>query len=342
VPHVDLLAVPEARRLAIESLRDPLLAARRVGLSTHMNADGDGCGSESALAQLLAAGGAAVRVINPTPWPEAFAFLKHETFRDESSKGPAALKGLDAFVVLDISDVKRLGTLADGVRGLKVPRLVIDHHQPSDEPPGEVIVSDTSACATGELVYDLAQVLELEITTSVAEALYVALLTDTGSFRFGNTSPRCMAVAGDLLARGVDPERMYQRVYASGTVARVRLLGDALATLGVAPEVGLTWVSLDASAMDRHGGTSEDIDGIVEHARSIAGTRMALFFRDLGHGKVKVSFRSTAGTDVNAFAKRFGGGGHARASGALVVGALDDVRERVIAEARTFLGDNGE
>lgn len=302
-----------------------------------MNADGDGCGSESALAGLLAANGAAVKVVNPTPWPGAFGFLLNAAFRDESARGAAALKGIDAFVVLDISDVKRLGTLADSVRALRVPRLVVDHHIPSDEPPGDVVVSDTSACATGELVYDVAQVLGLEITEPVAEAIYVAILTDTGSFRFGNTSPRCLAIAADLLARGVDPEVMYQRVYASGTEARVRILGDALQTLGVDADVGLAWMSLDAEVLERHGGTSEDLDGAVEHARSIGGTRMALFFRDLGHGKVKVSFRSIAGTDVNAFARQFGGGGHARASGALIPGSLEEVREQVVEAAREYL-----
>lgn len=310
-----------------------------------MNADGDGCGSESALAQLLANRGATVKVVNPTPWPGAFSFLLHERFRDETAKGTAGLRGLDAFVVLDISDVKRLGGLADAVRELRVPRLVIDHHLPSDEPPGEIVVSDTTACATGELVYDVAQVLGLEITTSIAEAIYVAILTDTGSFRFGNTSPRALAIAADLLSRGVDPEVMYQRVYASGTEARVRILGDALTTLGVDPEAGLAWLSLDAEVLARHGGTSEDLDGAVEHARSIGGTRMALFFRDLGHGKVKVSFRSIAGTDVNAFARQFGGGGHARASGAMIPGTLEEVRERVVEAAREYLlgtaGDRG-
>ncbi|MBA3892009.1 MAG: bifunctional oligoribonuclease/PAP phosphatase NrnA, partial [Gemmatimonadaceae bacterium] len=313
--------------------------AKRVALSTHINADGDGCGSESALAQLLARRGAQVRIVNPTPWPASFDFLLHDSFREQSAKGPAALRSIDAFVVLDISDIKRLGMLADTVRTLKVPRLVIDHHHPSDEPPGDIVVSDTTACATGELIFDLAQVLGLEITPSVAEAIYVAILTDTGSFRFGNTSPRCLAIAAQLLSKGVNPELMYQRVYANGTEARVRILAEALTTLGVDAKHGLTWISTDADVLDRHGGTSEDVEGAVEHARSIAGTRMALFFRDLGHGKVKVSFRSIAGTDVNAFARRFGGGGHARASGALIVGSLEDVREQVVGAAREYLGE---
>ena len=98
---------------------------------------------------------------------------------------------------------------------------------------------------------------------------------------------------------------------------------------------------MNAGALEKYDVRQEDLDGIVEHARSIAGTRMALFFRDLGYGKVKVSFRSTGDVDVNAFARQFGGGGHAKASGALIAGSLDDVRERVIAAAREFLDDSG-
>jgi phosphoesterase RecJ-like protein len=223
------------------------------------------------------------------------------------------------------------------VRKLNVPKLVIDHHIASDDPAGNIVLTDVTACATGELVYDLACALDFKITPAIATSLYAAILTDTGSFRYSNTSPRCHAIAADLLATGVDPEESYVRIYASAPVGRVRLLGEVLGTLGVDEEVGLSWLSMHAGALEKYGVRQEDLDGIVEHARSIAGTKMALFFRDLGYGKVKVSFRSTGATDVNAFARQFGGGGHAKASGALIAGSLDEVRDRVIAAAREYL-----
>lgn len=335
--HPDYLDIPNDRRAAIERIGGILKGMKRVALSTHMNADGDGCGSEAGLALLLAQWGIDARIVNPTPWPDLFAFVKGGVVKDESDRGVAALKGVDALVILDISDVKRLGALADTVRAMTAPKVVIDHHVPSNDPPAEMILADTAACATGELIYDLACVLDFEITPAVAKALYTAILTDTGGFRFSNTSPRCHAVAADLLRAGLDPEEMYRQVYASSPVGRVRLLADVLQTLGVDEAKGLAWLTMKAGAMEQHQVRQEDLDGIVEHARSIAGTRMALFFRDLGRGKVKVSFRSTGGVDVNAFAREFGGGGHARASGALIVGTLDDVRERVLAAARRAL-----
>jgi phosphoesterase RecJ-like protein len=338
----ELLSVPPNRRAAIEQIAGELTPGRKVAISTHLNADGDGCGSESALARLLAACGLIPWIVNPTPWPDMFDFLLGDGVDDRTSRGSKALRGIDLLVVLDISDVKRLGVLTESVRALNVPKVVIDHHQPSDDPVGPMIVSDTTACATAELVFDLAMVMGWEITPAIARSLYTGMLTDTGGFRFSNTSPRCLTVAGQLLAAGVDPEDMYTRIYASAPAGRVRLMAEVLGTLQVDEAHGLSWLTIGADALERHGVKSEDLDGIVEHARSIAGTRMALLFRDLGHGKVKVSFRSVGGTDVNAFARKFGGGGHAKASGAMLPGTLDEVRDAVVEAARATLSESAK
>lgn len=335
---VDLLTVSKDRKEAIERLAREFRAGRSVVLSTHINADGDGCGSEAALARLLMGLGMSVRIVNPTPWPDTYSFLLDAEVIDASSEGSAALKKADLLIVLDISDVKRLGSLSDTVRSLRIPKLVIDHHIPSDEPPSNEILSDTAACATGELIYDIASVLDLEITPKVATALYVAILTDTGGFRFANTTARCLAVASQLLAAGVEPEEMYRRLYASHPIGRLHLLRDALATLEVDPAYGLSWISVAAGAAEEYGLKSEDLEGLAEHPRSVGGTRMAIFFRDLGHGKVKVSFRSTGDVNVNEFARKFSGGGHARAAGALIPGTIEEVRHSVVTAAREFVG----
>ncbi len=336
----DLLAVPADRREATERLARELRAGRSAVLSTHINADGDGCGSETALARLLQQMGLTVTIVNPTPWPTMFEFLLGDDVCvvEANEGGVEVIRAADVVIVLDISDLRRLGRLADVVRALTVPKLVIDHHVASDDPPGTIALSDTSACATGELVFDLAQVLGLEITSGIANSLYVALLTDTGGFRFSNTSPRCHTIAGQLLAAGVTPEEMYRRIYASVPVGRLNLLRDALATLQVDPIYGITWISVTFGSLDEHGVRAEDLDGIAEHARSVSGTRMAIFFRDLGHNRVKISFRTTGGVDANEFAHQFGGGGHVRASGALVEGTLGDVQAKVIAAARQYIG----
>src|SRR5690349_11489815 len=178
----DLLSVPQNRHAAIEQVAAELTPGRKVAVSTHLNADGDGCGSESALARLLAAQGLVPRIVNPTPWPDMFDFLLGDDLDDQTSRGSKALRDIDLLIVLDISDVKRLGNLTESVRALSVPKLVIDHHLPSDDPAGSLTVTDTTACATAELVYDVATVLGWQITPTVARSLYTGMLTDTGGF----------------------------------------------------------------------------------------------------------------------------------------------------------------
>ena len=333
----DLTVVPPARREAIARLAAELRSGMTVALSTHINADGDGCGSQTALARLLGQMGVRAFIVNPTPWPELFRWLLGDDVEDRSPDGVKALVGIDRLIVLDISDVGRLGVLAEAVRKLPQDALVIDHHLPGNEPPGKTMLSDTAACATAELVFDFARERGLMITTPVARSLYTALVTDTGGFRFGNTSPRALAIAAELLSKGVDPEQMYARIYGSVPLGRLHLLRDALDTLEVDLAHGMAWVRVRAGALEKHGVSSEDLDGVSEYPRSVAGVRLAFLFRDLGHGKVKVSFRSLAGVNVNALAVRFGGGGHARASGALIAGTLPEVESQVLGEARHLL-----
>lgn len=333
----NLFSVPPVRAAAIRELASLFKPGMTVALSTHLNADGDGCGSEAGLARLLTQMGHRVRIVNPTPWPSLFTFLLGTDVEDATARGAEALRDIDMLLVLDINDARRLGVLSDAVRALTVPIGVIDHHVPGAEPVGQVTYADTSACATGELVFDFARELGLQITPAIAESLYCAILTDTGGFRFSNTSPRCHAVAASLLAAGVEPESMYRRIYAQVKPSRLHLLRDALATLKIDSEAGLSWMSLPHALVQAAGATTDDVDGLVEHPRSVAGTRLALLFRDLGHGKVKISFRSTGNVDAQQLASRFGGGGHVKASGALIVGELAAVETEVIAAAREYL-----
>lgn len=337
MPLTSYLQIPRARTDAVHRIATALEGIGTVAVTTHINADGDAAGSVAAMARFLPQMGMKAVVVNPTPWPALFAFLK-DGLDDRTGSGAEALRSTGALISLDVSDVKRLGSLASAARALPGPRIVIDHHVPTEEPAGDIVLADTAACATGELLYDFAVVLGLTIDDRVAEALYTAILTDTGGFRYSNTSPRAHAIAAQLIDVGVDPEHTYRRIYASLSPGRLHLLRDALDTLGVDSDFGLAWVSVTNEAMDRYGVSSDDLDGIVEHPRSVAGTRVALFFRDLGYGKVKVSFRSTGDVDVNELARQFGGGGHEKASGALIAGSLDDVRERVVMAARAFMG----
>jgi phosphoesterase RecJ-like protein len=330
--------VPPARVAGARAVADALLAAKRIVMTTHVNADGDGLGSEIALVYLLRAQGRTVHIVNPTPVPDRYRFLVDPVAdADRSAEATATLKSADLILVLDISDLSRLGNLAEAIRARGLPVACVDHHVSPGTLPAGPRLEDPSASATAELIYDLATVAGWEIGQDAARAMYVGLMTDTGGFRFANTTPRVLRVAASLLEAGVNPERIYEEVYATAPVGRIRLMADVLETLVVEHELGLSYVTVPSDALARHNVSADDLDGLVEFARSVQGTRLAMLFRHLANGKVKVSFRSVGDFDVAKFASQFGGGGHAKASGASIAGSMGDVQDQVLGAARAAL-----
>lgn len=329
--------IPEHRRAALQRILAVLEPAQNVVLTTHVNADGDGAGSEAALGAWLAATGKRVRIANPTPFPPPFRYLVADpaTIADPGKGRREAARAADLFVVLDTSDPKRIGKVADLIAGR--PVAVLDHHPASDpDIAADAVLRDTTACATGELIYDLmlAAVGDEAWPPGVAQGIYAAIVTDTGSFRFSNTTPRAHAVTAELLRRGVDPEEEYRRIFGTVPLRRVRLLQAALDHLEVDEHYPISWITIPRAVMENCGATSEDLDGVVEHARSIEGTEVALLFRETADGGTKVSLRSNGLVDVNAIARLFGGGGHVKASGILMGASLDDARRQVLEATR--------
>lgn len=332
--------VPPSRTSAAHDVAAALTSARHVVLTTHVNADGDGVGSEVGLWHLLRARGVSVSIANPTGIPDRFKFLVPKG-ADASDRAVHEIERADVVASLDIGDLSRLGNLASVINKRQPPFVCVDHHVgPVKLPPGPYFIAP-DATATAELIFDLASVAGWPVTPEVAQALYVGLLTDTGGFRFSNTTARALQVAAAMLEKGVDPESIYASVYASAPEGRVRLLAEVLQTLVVEPEVGLAWVSVPPDALRRHEVTADDLDGIVEFPRSIAGVHMALLFRHIGSGRIKVSFRSMGEVDVAALAHQFGGGGHHRAAGASLPGTMAEVEAKVLTAARAFLA-NGQ
>jgi phosphoesterase RecJ-like protein len=332
---------PEKAELA-RAFAAALKPGQRVCLTTHVNPDGDGLGSEVGLIHLLRAQGIEAVITNPTPTPPRFGFLFQDLPGvDRTPEAVKELRRADLIVVLDISDLTRLGMLIEAVRDRGVPVACVDHHVSAGVlPPGPRYV-DPGAAATGELIFELAKANGWPVTRQVARALYVAILTDTGGFRFSNTRPNTLRVAADLLETGVDPEQIYLEVYARAPEGRPRLLAEALQTLVVEPEYGLAWVTVPPGSIERHGVSSDDLDGVVEFPRSIEGVRMALLFREIAQGRVKVSLRSIGDVDVAAFAKTYGGGGHTKAAGLSLTGSLAEVQATVLRAARAYLGSDG-
>jgi phosphoesterase RecJ-like protein len=290
-----------ARRSGLKRILQELEPGRKVVLSTHLNADGDGAGSQAAAVHWLTRRGLDPTIVNPTPFPDMFRFLLADdtgAWTPADSEGGRAMREADVFLVLDTAEPSRLGAVIGRTGGRKV--LVIDHHPATSSSIGDVVVCDPAACATGELVFDLIQLAGDEVTLPEADALYVAIATDTGSFRYANTSARTHEISADLLRAGVDPEAMYMRIYARYTPAGLDLVRRALERLRVADDLPIAWISLRQADLAQTGATKEDLEGIVEYARRIRGVRVAILFRELHDGRTKISLRSTGDADVEA------------------------------------------
>ncbi len=324
-----------ARRSGLKRILQELEPGRKVVLSTHLNADGDGAGSQAAAVHWLTRRGLDPTIVNPTPFPDMFRFLLADdtgVWTPADSEGGRAMREADVFLVLDTAEPSRLGAVIGRTGGRKM--LVIDHHPATSSSIGDVVVCDPAACATGELVFDLIQVAGDEVTLLEADALYVAIATDTGSFRYANTSARTHEISADLLRAGVDPEAMYMRIYARYTPAGLELVRRALERLRVSDDLPVAWISLRQADLAQTGATKEDLEGIVEYARRIRGVRVAILFRELHDGRTKISLRSTGDADVAAIAREFGGGGHVKAAGAVVPEGLEAAELRVLGAIR--------
>ena len=328
----------------MEEVLAALKASDRILLTTHINADGDGAGSEVALAAWLHALGKEVWIINPTPFPETLAFLLPDrswVLDAGSARAKEVAAEADLAGILDTGEVPRIGSVAGLIDDLS--KLVIDHHPPGPDPLPGISFRDPGACATGELVFDLILEAGGPWPLAAIRGLYVALLTDTGSFRFSNTSPDTHRIAAFLLEKGADPEGLYRLSYGSAPLRKLRLLQAALGELEVDLQGGVAWMTVPTQAFESLGATTDDIEGLVDYPRDIEGVEVGLLFRETVRGATKVSFRSNGAVDVNALARQFGGGGHVKASGALVERPLGEVRGEVLEAVRNAVleGETG-
>lgn len=334
-------STPEHRRAKVSEVREIILSSRRAVITTHANVDGDAVGSEAALASWMRANGSEVAIVNPTPVPKRYKWMLDEPanlLRADSTMAKDRCSASDLAIVVDASDISRIGSVWSLVRGLRT--VVIDHHIPGARRIGGTHLSDTGASAAGELVYDLMLNAEGPWTKSALVGLYVAISTDTGSFRFDNTSPAAHRIAADLVERGVRPGDVSRRLHHASSLRRFALLREALGTLR--SEDGITWMVVPSDAYRELGAVPADLEGMVDVPRSVAGTDVAILFRSTRKEEVKVSFRSHGdAVDVAALAAKFGGGGHRKASGALLRLTLPAAIEAVLEAARTAVGGGG-
>ncbi|HIG73909.1 MAG TPA: bifunctional oligoribonuclease/PAP phosphatase NrnA [Bacteroidetes bacterium] len=325
----------------LDSIRDRLLAAQRIVLTTHIRPDGDALGSEIALGRWLRGMGKAVYCLNADPEPKPLRWLMDEQPKklvrvyDPGALSHAELIAeADLRVVVDTNAEHRMGDVGRAFRAAAdagKPVLLLDHH-PDAETWFTEAHTDTGSAATGEIIYDLIAGHDPSgIDRAIATALYVAIMTDTGSFRFGATTPRTHAIISDLLARGdFRPEPIHIALYDGKTHSALRLLGLALGTIRTHYGGRLASMTISQETLRASGADFEETEGLVQYPLSLEGVVSAVIFLETLNG-IKISFRSKGDCPINKWAGRFGGGGHPNASGAYVTGkTLEHVRKEVL------------
>jgi phosphoesterase RecJ-like protein len=307
---------------------------QRFAILGHVRPDGDALGSQLALALSLQQLGKDVRVWNEDGMLEKYSFLPRAELL---TKPPSTAEDVDVAVALDTAIQNRLGTALAAVGSAKV-WINIDHH-PSNPGYGDMVIVDPSAPATGEIIFNLIKSQGLPFNHDIAENLYAAISTDTGSFQYPQTSARTFEIAAELVrVGGLDVGEISQQLYENYPRRRLELLRELLRTMCF--EVGgrAASFSLALRTAADLAVLPEDNEGLIDHLRAIRGVIVAVFFEELADGKVRVSMRSKdEAVDVCAICQKFGGGGHTLAAGARVRGSLAEVEAKVLEEIREVL-----
>ncbi|HSA77250.1 MAG TPA: bifunctional oligoribonuclease/PAP phosphatase NrnA [Nitrospirota bacterium] len=296
-----------------------------VLISVHRSPDGDALGSQLALMLALEKLGKTVTAHNLDPVPEIYRYLPGSA---RITTGSSVAGKYDAFVVLD-SEPSRTGLFDEKYPADRT--INVDHHI-TNPLEWELTWLDPIASATGEMVYKLVKGLSVTIDRDIALCLYTAIFTDTGSFRYTNTTPASMRIAAELIEAGADPWFVTENVFESYAYRRIKLLGRVLTGMQRSEDGRIAWVVITNELYRQTGATAEDTENFINFVRSVKGVEVAVLFRQTADAQYKISMRSKGRVDLSGLARSLGGGGHKNAVGSVLDGTLEEVKSKVISE----------
>ena len=297
-------------------------------VTTHTEPDGDAVGCILAFASVLRRLGKTVDTVCADPVPPSYCFLEGSS-DIVTEPGAAAGRAWDVALVLDAAALDRTGWVAE-VAARCGTVVNIDHHRSNAYFGDENVVEMAGAC--GELVYEVLSELGASLVTAEAEALYVAILSDTGCFRFPTTTSRTLGIAAHLLDLGVRPYHAASQVYWQKSLPSLKILGDALCTIEVSHDGKIAIMEITQDMYREAGACGVDTEGFANYPRSIEGVAVGVLLRETERGRFRVSLRAAEGYDVDAIAKVFGGGGHVTAAGFRIDGDLGAIKARIRSE----------
>lgn len=309
---------------------------------SHNRPDGDACGSMAALEIALAATGKKVSCLLLSPLPQWYSFIfptspevLGETVTSQQLNDGSFFDG-DLVILVDVNCRNQLEGFVDYLEQKKQPVLVIDHHVTSDA-LGDIEIVDTKAAAAGIVVYDLLTRDGFPIDRNVAEALFLAISTDTGWFRFGNTDNRTLAVVARLTECGANPAKLYHEIYENFSVEKFSLMVKMLQSIQIHFDGRYVEQQITQKDFQQTNATASDSENLIDECRRIKTLQAAALFVELADGKVKCSLRSTGSIDVRLIAQKFGGGGHKAAAGVHLPGPLEKAKKMICDEIAKVL-----
>tara|TARA_B110000467_G_scaffold44007_1_gene40353 strand:+ start:1869 stop:2885 length:1017 start_codon:yes stop_codon:yes gene_type:complete len=326
-----------------DELTDLINKSESILLSTHANPDGDGLGSEVGFYYHLKKLGKECRIINVSPLPEVYNCIDPdrviETYTIEHNEW---INQVDVTILFDIGDFKRIKEIYPQIKNSKI--VLFDHHPLQKDNPYSVIVLDLGSPATGYMVWKYLEYLSVDDYTldiTSANALYAALITDTGSFRYGSTHADAHLMAAHLLNSGVQPYEIHRAIYEQRKLGQVRLMSYVIQALQFSDDEKIAWFVIDNKMVKMAGADISDIDGFTEYVRTIKGVEVAFMVQQLSKNTHRINFRSSGNYIINDVAKTFGGGGHVYAAGAQVEGVATEAIQTQILEQLMKKINNG-
>ncbi len=305
----------------------------RFCLVSHATPDGDSIGSLLALHQALESMGKQTTMLLQDPVPHIYHYLPGS----DSVLSPRQVKGsFEQLIFLDCADRERAGAEVLKLIAPDSFSMNIDHHE-SNTQFADINYVEPHAAATGELVYQLLKTMDITISPPLANALYAAIVQDTGSFQHSNTSPKTFRIAADLLECGVQLERTKINLFESKQRVEICLLGHALNSIQFSPEGQIAWMTISYDDARRLGAVDLHPEGIINHTLMVEGVEVGLLFREIKPGQIKIGFRSKGRVDVSSLAKTFGGGGHRQAAGAQMDDSVEKCIDKVLEAVRDVI-----
>jgi phosphoesterase RecJ-like protein len=315
----------DAQRSALELLRD----SERFLLTGHERPDGDCLGAQAALYSMLTGLGREVRVINPDPPDARYDYLAE--FCPYETHESGELPPHDVAVFLDINEITRCGAVGRSLASMDSKRLVIDHHVFHGERWWNESFTDERAASTGTLVWRIGRALGIPLDRQQALGIFTSMVTDTGWFRYSNSDAETFSIAAELVGFGIEPVTIFDSIFQREAPGLPRALGSLLERVEYLADGRLAVVTLPLAEAAQ--GVAHASDPMLDVVRSVDAVEVVLYLREAEGGVCKLSSRSKTDYDVAALARVFGGGGHRKAAGATIPGALDDVRARLVGEA---------